>query len=126
MEKAWKCILDEYFSFACTKSMEEGKGVHVFHFLDERRISHGCNCHYFYSKMGGSAWEDIVESSEENKKMLEKYDPDSMIFICIRIPCHGQTKESLRCLDIFPSQKQEVTPEVPKKKEGGSLRKRKV
>jgi len=90
-EKAWKCVIQEYFTFVCEKSAIEGKCVHVFHFLEDKKATRECNCNYFRSKPGGSAWEDIIENNEENKKLVEKYDPDSMLLICIRIPMHTHT-----------------------------------
>lgn len=95
-EKAWKCIIQEYFTFACEKSAVEGKCIHIFHFLEDKKAAQDYNCNYFYSKPGGSAWGDIIEDNEENKKVVENYDPDSMILICIRVPhSHNCSHESV-------------------------------
>lgn len=82
LEHAWKCIIDQYFSLACDVSMREGKGINIFRFL--KKNDGESNCYYYYSKSDGCTWEDIKKSSEE--WLFNKYDPDSMVLICVQIP----------------------------------------
>jgi hypothetical protein len=128
MDKAWECVLDQYFRFMCNKSMVEEKGVHVFHFLDKKSSTASYNCHYFYSKEGGSMWEDIVESCQENKKRMETHDFYSSLLIYIRIPKpNGELESRLGCAEIASSQSactDKDQKKSPPKHHG--LRKRKI
>jgi len=84
LRRGWECIITQYFDLACDNAMKEGKGISIFRFL--KKNEGDSNCHYFYSKSDTNTWNTIVNSSLYSKKLLEKYDSNSMIMICVQVP----------------------------------------
>lgn len=84
LERGWKCILEQCFEMACENSMKEGKGISIFKFLKRKEDNN--NCHYFYTKSDSITWDTIISNSPDGKSILEKYDPDSMVLICVQVP----------------------------------------
>lgn len=127
LNKGWECILDQYFNFACEQSMKEGKGISMFRFLKK---TEGCNCHYFYIKSENTTWNSIISSSPNSSLILEKYDPDSMVLLCVQVPSSTTLldEESSGTIRLFYiDTKKEVSLEEENKKEviiESSLRKR--
>jgi|LakMenE01Jun11ns_1017448.scaffolds.fasta_scaffold9846405_3 hypothetical protein len=128
LERAWNCVIDQFFNLTCDTALNEGKGVSIFKFL--KKSEEGSNCHYYFSKADGVMWNSIIENSPQGKYISDNYDHESMVLICVQIPVSDTLGNDETCgnLKLFhidskkefsPSKKQEE-----KKSEG--LRKRVV
>lgn len=129
LDKAWKCVIDQFFDLTTNTSLNEGKGVSIFKFL--KKSEDGSNCHYYFSKADGIMWNSIIENSPQGKYILENYDPESMVLICVQIPTgdtlgNDETSGNLKLFYI--DTKKEFSPFVKKsdEKKSEGLRKRNV
>jgi hypothetical protein len=129
LERAWGCVTDQFFNLACDTALNEGKGVSIFKFL--KKSEEGSNCHYFFSKADGVMWNSIIETSPQGKYILDNYDHESMILICVQIPIgdtlgNDETSGNLKLFHI--DTKKEFSPQIKKsdEKKPEGLRKRNV
>jgi len=129
LERGWKCILEQCFQLACENSMKEGKGMSIFKFL--KRKDNESNCHYFYTKSESSTWDIIISKSPNGKSILEKYDPDSMILICVQIPIDSlfpneETNGNIKLFYIDSKKEVLIKDKKDDKKSDTGLRKRNI
>ena len=114
--------------------MKEGKGISIFKFLKKKEGD--SNCHYFYSKSDTSTWDIIISKSIDGEKIAEKYDPDSMVLICVQVPINNhliqddETSGNIRLFYIDTKKEVSYDDEIQKEKKATlyteGLRKRDV
>lgn len=86
MDRAWKCILEQYQQRAVENSREFGAGVSCFML---KTLSGESNCKYCYAARIAEAegpWKSLVLAAPNRKTLLSKYDPEENYIICVTIP----------------------------------------
>lgn len=136
LERGWNCVLEQCFDLVCENSMKEGKGISIFKFLKKKEGE--SNCHYFYSKSDTCTWDTIFSEISYGKKLLELYDPDSMVLICVQVPTNDhliqddETSGNVKLFYIDTKKEVPIEDEESKSKKSSSssnsegLRKRNI
>ena len=100
LDKAWKCVIEQFTSKCQTEAVESGSGINLFRFLRSTKgATH--NCEYFYAEHDSILWKSIL-TSMPNRIWFEKaYQPEHMYAVCVSVPLHKFGDDTIQMVRLF-------------------------
>ena len=93
LEGAWEEVINNHFDLVVNKSNEKGIGIGLFNFV-KSSPTHSVSVQFCYSCLSDVEFGEILNKLSKN--VMEKYNPQTHILICIQIPCEGGTTGAMR------------------------------
>jgi hypothetical protein len=99
LERAWKCITDQFLDDSQKGSIQYGEGINVYHFILPKHQNH--NCEYYYAEKGDLLWNDILETMPNKEIFLKNYKHSDNFAVCVSMPTSEFSEEIVRTVRIF-------------------------
>nr|QBK86431.1 MAG: uncharacterized protein LCMAC102_02260 [Marseillevirus LCMAC102] len=99
LERAWKCILNQYKTHAEEMSKNKGPGINIYKMLRIPRQKF--NCEYYFAKYKEMIWTNLMNYDPEGEKIRNLYDTMSMYVICIQVPLGVQGNKTISNIKLF-------------------------
>ena len=124
LERAWRCILEQFSDRAQSMALERGVGISLFRMLrgdvgasgvhnaghnersgpsgthNERPHNASHNCEHYYAEKDSARWFSIL-TAVANTNFIKTYDPETMYAICVSVPVGDVGEESVESIKLF-------------------------